>query len=388
MAQMLECHDRSALRGDAALDRRRTTRAPLRRRIVAAQRAFRGAARPGLRGDRGAHPRARHRHPGRPQGRDPRHAAAGAGAAAGAAAGRLARLSGHDRRALHRLPDRRRGRHAARRRRALQREDRAAAALLPAERRAAARCRCRRRAPSGACPTTRFVLCAFHQSYKISAEVFDSWCELLHAAARARCSGCCNGTPTCRPTLDRGGAASAASAPSGCVFAPLLPLQGHLSRLAHADVYPRRLAVQRPHHRRRGALGRRAGGHAARARPSPSASPRACCTRSTSTSWSAATSPPIAATGGRARRRSAAARRAARRICSPQRTASALFDGAALRARHRGALPAHVAARRRRRGARAAAAEGAAESVAGSAEPAQLPRNDGADRAFAAQGAA
>ena len=24
------------------------------------------------------------------------------------------------------------------------------------------------------------VLCAFHQSYKISAEVFDRWCDLLH----------------------------------------------------------------------------------------------------------------------------------------------------------------------------------------------------------------
>ena len=61
---------------------------------------------------------------------------------------------GHERRALHRLPDRRRGRHAARRRGALQREDRADAALLPAERRAPRAAAASRRAPSGACPTT------------------------------------------------------------------------------------------------------------------------------------------------------------------------------------------------------------------------------------------
>ena len=37
--------------------------------------------------------------------------------------------------------------------------------------------------------------------------------------------------------LTEGGRASAASVPSGWSFAPLLPLEGHLSRLAHADVY-------------------------------------------------------------------------------------------------------------------------------------------------------
>ena len=59
------------------------------------------------------------------------------------------------------------------------REDRADAAVLPAQRRAA-------RTP--ATPSTRadwgvpddgLLLCGFHQSYKISEEVFDLWCALL-----------------------------------------------------------------------------------------------------------------------------------------------------------------------------------------------------------------
>ena len=176
----------------------------------------------------------------------------------GAAAGDLARLSRHHRRALHRLPDRRPRRHAARRRRALQREDRPAAALLPAERRpprpaAALDARRLGRARRGAA------------AVRLPPVVQD-------LAPRCSTSGarCCTRCP--RPVLwllqwntNVQAALTKAAAERGIgaerlVFAPLLPLEGHLSRLAHADVYPRRLAVQRPHHRRRGAVGRRAGG--------------------------------------------------------------------------------------------------------------------------------
>ena len=41
------------------------------------------------------------------------------------------------------------------------------------------------------------LLCGFHQSYKISAAVMDEWCRLC-TSCPAPCSGCCSGTPTCR----------------------------------------------------------------------------------------------------------------------------------------------------------------------------------------------
>jgi predicted O-linked N-acetylglucosamine transferase (SPINDLY family) len=84
-------------------------------------------------------------------------------------------------------------------------------------------------------PEDKRLLCAFHQSYKISPEVFDHWCEILRrvpdtvlwllqwntnvqsalvAAAQAR------GIPAER-----------------LLFAPLLSPDEHLSRLACADVY-------------------------------------------------------------------------------------------------------------------------------------------------------
>ena len=106
MVQMLECHDRGASRSRCSRPAP-TTAAPMRQRMRAAAEHFEDLHGQGFPQMAAAHPRARHRHPGRPQGRDLRHAAAGAGAAAGAAAGDLAGLSRHHRRALHRLPDRR-----------------------------------------------------------------------------------------------------------------------------------------------------------------------------------------------------------------------------------------------------------------------------------------
>jgi predicted O-linked N-acetylglucosamine transferase (SPINDLY family) len=79
------------------------------------------------------------------------------------------------------------------------------------------------------------LLCAFHQSYKISEEVFDSWCRVLHA------------TPGAVLWLMRWNtnveAALIAAArargigPERLCFAPMLPLEQHLKRLTCADLY-------------------------------------------------------------------------------------------------------------------------------------------------------
>jgi predicted O-linked N-acetylglucosamine transferase (SPINDLY family) len=84
-------------------------------------------------------------------------------------------------------------------------------------------------------PDDAIVLCAFHQSYKISAEVFEQWCALLH-----RLPGSVLWllrwninvqTALTDAARERG------IGPERLVFAPLLPLDGHLSRLACADLY-------------------------------------------------------------------------------------------------------------------------------------------------------
>ncbi len=81
----------------------------------------------------------------------------------------------------------------------------------------------------------KLLLCAFHQTYKISAEVFDRWCELLHALPDAvlwllAWNANVQETLTAE-ALARGIAAER------IVFAPMVPLADHLSRLAHADIY-------------------------------------------------------------------------------------------------------------------------------------------------------
>ena len=84
-------------------------------------------------------------------------------------------------------------------------------------------------------PGGGLLLCAFHQSYKISAEVFDQWCALLHALPGAvlwllQWNANVQATLTAA-ARERGIAAERLA------FAPLLPLQDHLSRLACADLY-------------------------------------------------------------------------------------------------------------------------------------------------------
>jgi predicted O-linked N-acetylglucosamine transferase (SPINDLY family) len=79
------------------------------------------------------------------------------------------------------------------------------------------------------------VLCAFHQSYKISAEVFDTWCALLRELPHAVLWLLHWNTAV--QTRLSAAAAERGVAPERLVFSPVLPLQAHLSRLACADLY-------------------------------------------------------------------------------------------------------------------------------------------------------
>jgi predicted O-linked N-acetylglucosamine transferase (SPINDLY family) len=84
-------------------------------------------------------------------------------------------------------------------------------------------------------PDDALVLCGFHQSYKISAEVFDAWCQLLR-----RIPGSLLWLLQWNVNVQAALVAAAQERGIDATrlrFAPLLPLQGHLSRLAHADVF-------------------------------------------------------------------------------------------------------------------------------------------------------
>ena len=84
-------------------------------------------------------------------------------------------------------------------------------------------------------PEDALLLCAFHQSYKISAEEFDTWCALLHARQGA-VLWLLRWNTNVQATLTAAARERGIDA-ARLVFAPLLPLQEHLSRLACADVY-------------------------------------------------------------------------------------------------------------------------------------------------------
>jgi predicted O-linked N-acetylglucosamine transferase (SPINDLY family) len=84
-------------------------------------------------------------------------------------------------------------------------------------------------------PEKALVLCAFHQSYKISRQVFDSWCRLLRALPDAVLWLLC-WNANVQGTLTRAAIAQGID-PARLVFAPLLSAEQHLSRLAAADLY-------------------------------------------------------------------------------------------------------------------------------------------------------
>ena len=84
-------------------------------------------------------------------------------------------------------------------------------------------------------PDDALLLCGFHQSYKISAEVFDTWCELLHARPDA-VLWLLRWNLNVEATL-LAAAKERGIAPGRIVFAPLVSLESHLARLACADIY-------------------------------------------------------------------------------------------------------------------------------------------------------
>ena len=84
-------------------------------------------------------------------------------------------------------------------------------------------------------PDDALLLCAFHQSYKISEEVFDVWCALLRERDDALL-WLLQWNTNVQQTL-RAAARARGIDPQRLLFAPLVPLQQHLDRLACADVY-------------------------------------------------------------------------------------------------------------------------------------------------------
>ncbi|MBE7417770.1 MAG: glycosyltransferase [Ideonella sp.] len=79
------------------------------------------------------------------------------------------------------------------------------------------------------------VLCGFHQAYKISREVFATWCHLLHALPRA-VLWLLRWNANVEAALTQAAVAEGIDA-SRLVFAPLLPADRHLSRPGAADVF-------------------------------------------------------------------------------------------------------------------------------------------------------
>ena len=85
-------------------------------------------------------------------------------------------------------------------------------------------------APEGA-----LLLCAFHQSYKISEPVFDTWCGLLRDLPGSML-WLLQWNANVRATLTAAAAARGIGE-DRLLFAPLVPVHDHLARLAHADVF-------------------------------------------------------------------------------------------------------------------------------------------------------
>jgi protein O-GlcNAc transferase len=84
-------------------------------------------------------------------------------------------------------------------------------------------------------PEEALLLCAFHQSYKISEEVFDVWCALLRERPDALL-WLLQWNTNVQETL-RAAAHARGIDPQRLLFAPVVPLQQHLDRLACADLY-------------------------------------------------------------------------------------------------------------------------------------------------------
>jgi predicted O-linked N-acetylglucosamine transferase (SPINDLY family) len=84
-------------------------------------------------------------------------------------------------------------------------------------------------------PEDALLLCAFHQSYKISAEVFDAWCRILHALPAATL-WLMEWNANVRAALEAA-ARARGIATERLRFAPLIAPDAHLRRLACADLF-------------------------------------------------------------------------------------------------------------------------------------------------------
>jgi len=84
-------------------------------------------------------------------------------------------------------------------------------------------------------PDDAIVLCGFHQSFKISQGVFARWCELLQRVPQAVLWLLEWNANVAAALL--AAAVAHGIAPERLCFAPLLPLEQHLARLACADVF-------------------------------------------------------------------------------------------------------------------------------------------------------
>jgi protein O-GlcNAc transferase len=84
-------------------------------------------------------------------------------------------------------------------------------------------------------PEDALLLCAFHQSYKISAEVFDAWCRILRALPQATL-WLMEWNANVRAALESA-ARARGIASERLRFAPLIAPDAHLRRLACADLF-------------------------------------------------------------------------------------------------------------------------------------------------------
>ncbi|MCE2689246.1 MAG: hypothetical protein LW862_05310 [Rubrivivax sp.] len=84
-------------------------------------------------------------------------------------------------------------------------------------------------------PEDALVLCGFNQAYKISPEVFDVWCRLLHRLPQA-VLWLHSWNEQSPPTLKREAEARGID-PSRLIFAPTMVQQPHLDRIGCADLY-------------------------------------------------------------------------------------------------------------------------------------------------------
>jgi predicted O-linked N-acetylglucosamine transferase (SPINDLY family) len=84
-------------------------------------------------------------------------------------------------------------------------------------------------------PDDALVLCGFNQPFKLSPEVFDVWCDLLHARPEAVLWLLQWNDAT--PAVLRQEAQKRGIAPERLVFAPKVHSAEHISRFALADIY-------------------------------------------------------------------------------------------------------------------------------------------------------